>query len=131
MPHSVYTFLSLVESKLFDGFSITSSSADSLQIEPNEKADSTTNNILRAYGYGESALTFMESSSMFPCTEYSVGFVGLGSKLRLSMSEDDGSHDDMACFGSIVRGRSSLSLLQTELLKGSTATIVEMKYLDL
>ena len=129
LPHSVFTFLSLVESNLFDGFKI-SASEDSLQIEPDEESAAKIVNNFKAFGYGESALSFLETSAMFPCVQHSIGFVGKGPKLRVVMSEDFGS--DMFCFGKVVRGMKPLSLLRAELLKGSAgASVVEMKNLEL
>jgi hypothetical protein len=134
LPHSVFTFLSLIDKKLYNGFSVSSLSNHlSIELEAHSEVGSSLSNNYKSLGFDESALSFMETSSMFRCVQHSIGFVGYGPALRVVMASDGNTdtNEDNICFGRVVRGIKTLSLLQLELERGSSVHIVEAKYLEL
>lgn len=125
MPHSVYTFLHLVDLQLFDGTSFVA--ANSLQIEggsPNH-ADSTRSVKLferyAKFGYNRSPLAFNEYS--LPHEQFTVGFEGFpiaGPGLVINMVDntqlrapDQNGLGGKPCFGKVVRGFETLTRMQT------------------
>jgi cyclophilin family peptidyl-prolyl cis-trans isomerase len=130
LPHSVFTFLSLVESNLFDGTAFLSTNDSIMNIGKNPESSALLDQKFKALGFGQSALSFIEDSSDFRCESFSVGFVGLGPALELFLS-DDYSSSNRSCFGIVVRGMQTLSRVETTVENGETVDIVEVRHLVL
>ena len=145
LPHSAYTFLSLVESNLYnDGAAFLSTrEGGGLQIGSSSSSvadDGTTTTIisleqkLKPLGFtGESSLSFVESStsgSPLPCGEYSFGFVHRGPGLNLYLNMDTTNTDETDCFAQVIRGQDNLQEIQSLLLEsGEPAEIVSVTHL--
>lgn len=129
LPHSTYTFLSLVESKLFNDF-IISSDPHHLYLEMGSEQESVTRS--KALGFRDAALSFLETSTMFRCEKYAVGFTssGYGPGLKIFMSDESTDDDKNVCFGKIVRGKQTLALLDRDLQKRSRLKLFEARYLE-
>lgn len=134
LPHSVFTFLSLIDEKLYDGFAVSFQSNHlSFELGIQSEFGSILSNKYKALGFHESALSFMETSSMFRCVKNSMGFAEFGPTLKVTTASNNkvDSIDDSVCFGRVVRGIKTLALMQLELERGSSVHVVEAKYLEL
>lgn len=136
LPHSVFTFLSLVSYEMYDGTTFVApeaaSSANSiLGLSLAMDAEVAFNQKRRAVGMQEYILMFPEISACFPCEEYSVGFQGLGPSLELylSPSDEEASRDGRSCFGKIVRGVESIVAIQKSVSNGQAVDITHMQHL--
>ena len=140
LPHSVYTFLTLVESNLYnDGAAFLSTTRDGgLQIgssrSPDDGAVDTIISLeqkLKPLGLtGGSSLSFVESSTSgnaLPCGEFSFGFVHRGPGLNLFLSN---TTDEIDCFARVIRGQENLHQIQSLLLEsGEPAEILSVNHL--
>jgi cyclophilin family peptidyl-prolyl cis-trans isomerase len=143
LPHSVYTFLDLVEYKLYDGTAFLFSDNGVLRIGGSPSASNSARLAQRykTHGYDESALFFVEVSNTYYCRRHSVGFVGRGPGLALYLSsaadytdrdsETQGREAPKTCLGRVVRGMKTLSHVETAIDKGQVVDIVEVKHLKL
>lgn len=131
LPHSVLTFLSLVESNFYDGTTFLSTPDRVLLIDSKPGSSALLENKLRTLGLGgDSALSFAEEASSFHCGIHSVGFVGLGPALEVHLS-DDFSRNRHACFGRIVRGLQILSRVEQVVGRGEFVDILGVRHLAL
>jgi hypothetical protein len=134
LPHSTHTFLSLIESKIYDGF-IIKSKPNYLSIEMGSDPEVAIRS--KALGFGDTALTFLEASNpnLFSCEKYSVGFSAYGPTLKVFLNDnandDTDNTDDAVCFGRVMRGEKTLLLMDTEIRKGTTLRITKARYLQL
>jgi cyclophilin family peptidyl-prolyl cis-trans isomerase len=137
LPHSVYTFLDLIESKLYDGTAFLFSANGVLRIGGSPSASNSARLAQRykTHGYDESALLFVEVSNTYYCRKHSVGFVGRGPGLALYLSSSDsetqGREAPKTCLGRVVRGMKTLSHVEAAIDKGQVVDIVEVKHLKL
>eukprot|EP00980_Cylindrotheca_fusiformis_P028074 scaffold22577_cov122-Cylindrotheca_fusiformis.AAC.53 len=134
LPHSVFTFLSLIDDKLYDGFSVSFRSNNLVfELDPKSEAGSMLINNYKARGFPEAALSFIEASSMFRCKKNSIGFIGHGPSLRVITAPADNGDNiyDNVCFGKVVRGTTTLSFLREEVERGSSIRVDEANYLKL
>ena len=137
LPHSVHTFLELVESKLYDGSTIASSSNNSiLSIGGNTNASTKLERQFKKYGYHDDSVLYFEESSMtYPClTKHSIGFTDHGPGLDIYMADNAVSGNEAkTCLGRVVRGMKTLGRIETvtKTAGGQTVDIMEVKYLKL
>lgn len=126
MPHTVYTFLSLVDAGLYHGTSIERSN-DGASVTGGNPKDSIqkhgTSQLLRRYaelGYGTEPLLFTEVS-LAPCEDLAFGISGRGPDFAIRL---DGSRlEPFTCLGRVVDGRESLSALP----KGEPISIIDAR----
>jgi cyclophilin family peptidyl-prolyl cis-trans isomerase len=136
MPHSVFSFLSLVSYEMYDGTTtfVLPESDDSgiVGLSMTMDAEVAFNQKRRAVGMKESILMFPESSPRFPCEEHSVGFQGLGLSLEFYLSspgESSSKDEQSSCFGKIVRGVEKLQFIQESVSNGIAVDITHMQHL--
>ncbi len=128
MPHSVYTFLSLVSYEMLDGTTFVSKDRKIMSLAMTIDAEVSFNQKRQAVGMDESIIMFPEVSSRFPCQELSVGFQGLGPTLDFFLSAPG---NDQSCFGKVVRGGESAKLIRDLVFKGTAIDIVHVQHLEL
>ena len=135
LPHSTYTFLTLVESNLYnDGVSFLSAGDDgsSLKIESSHSPDVIRlEQKLKPLGLtGGSSLSFVEpttSGEALPCGKHSFGFVHRGPGLNLFLSSDNETTD---CFAHVIRGQEDLQKIKSILLENrEPLEIISAKHL--
>ena len=88
LPHSVYTFLDLVQSSLYEGTSFLWNKDKVLRVSGSENKDGIR--LAQRYkelGFGDSALFFTETSSIHRCRRHSMGFVARGPGLLQRYSD--------------------------------------------
>jgi len=142
LPHSTYTFLTLVESNLYnDGVAFLSARDNGgLKIGSQHTPDAMSlEQKLKPLGLtGESSLSFVETSTSgeaLPCVEHSFGFVHRGPGLNLFLSEKDDDERSVAenetdCFAQVIRGHENLQKIQSLLLEtGELLEIISAKHL--
>eukprot|EP00526_Cylindrotheca_closterium_P028762 CAMPEP_0113654938 /NCGR_PEP_ID=MMETSP0017_2-20120614/29424_1 /TAXON_ID=2856 /ORGANISM="Cylindrotheca closterium" /LENGTH=250 /DNA_ID=CAMNT_0000568121 /DNA_START=247 /DNA_END=999 /DNA_ORIENTATION=- /assembly_acc=CAM_ASM_000147 len=129
LPHTVLSFLALVEAEQYAGFKVYLSPT-TLSVEVNEASPlAETHKTPEITG---ATLSFIESSTKFPCVKHSVGFVGYGPQFVIVLESDgEQNKEDHTCFGRIVRGLDSLRILQAEAAKGSIIQVVWSRNLHL
>lgn len=108
MPHSVYTFLSMIEAGLYEETALVSPSKGVLKILRPPPSAAALRQKSKGLGFGDAPLTFEEDSRIFPCGPYSVGFVGLGPSLEIFVA-DFAAVENRICLGRVVRGMQALS----------------------
>lgn len=122
MPHSIFTFLDLIDLQLYDGTAFVA--ADANRIEggsPNHANGPTSVKLHERYakfGYNRSPVAFNEYSEDFPHTQFTMGFTGspmTGPALAINLSDatatrgpgENGLGAD-PCFGKVVSGFDTL-----------------------
>jgi len=126
MPHTVLTFLSLVDAGLYQGTSITLSSDASRVTGGNPKSAverKTSSRLLRKYAdlaFGSDPLLFTEVP-LGPCGDFAFGIVGRGPDF-LIQADTSRSPTGLPCIGRVVAGQEALSALPT----GDGVTIVDI-----
>ena len=136
LPHSVYTFLAMMEAKLFDGtvfVSHYSSANTDHQVLRMERGKAKLTRRYKALGYDEAALSFLETSDAFPCQQYSMGFAGRGPALEFYMTDDDVGRNksEQSCLGRVTRGMGALGKVQAAIREGKTIEIVQVRHLKM
>ena len=130
LPHSTYTFLTLVESNLYnDGVAFLSARADGgLRISSGQSPDTASlEQKLKPLGLTDgSSLSFFETP--IPCGENSLGFVRRGPGLDIFLPSD--VDNQTGCFAQVIRGQENLQKIQSILLEGGEPMeIVSAKHL--
>lgn len=124
MAHTVFTFLSLVESGLYDGTSIGSNGTKAFGGNPKDSIQKhTPTKLLRRYtelAYGSAPLLFSEVS-MTPCGDFAFGVVGQGPDFSIQLGST--SELSSTCIGRIVDGREMLAALP----KHERVTIIDAR----
>lgn len=115
MPHTVWTFLSLVDQGLYDGTTLQFNADRAITGgEPHSAPKQVHSSLQRQYataGYGSEPLLFEELSPAAPCLELTFGFVGRGPTLLFTMEGyKDGGR--FACPGRISSGKEFLQHIQ-------------------
>lgn len=128
MPHSVFTFLSLVSYEMFEGNTFLAPDREVMTLTAKADFVENLNQKRRVLGMQESILMFHEITTRFPCEDLSVGFQGLGPALEFYLSE---SESDKSCFGKVVRGGESLKLIRDIANLGTAVDIVQVQHLVL
>lgn len=132
LPHSSFTFLSLVESTFYDGASLGSAGAGTLHVGlPRTEAAA-----LKALGFSAGrAMSYAEESPTLPCGPLSVGFVDRGPALLLHtlVVEAEAGGDGRSqttCFGRVVRGEEWLPTVESSILGyGRSVEILRVEHL--
>jgi len=133
LPHSVFTFLSLVRYELLDGSTfLPIDDEDAFHIErydpeEGEEGVESFEVQLDAVGLGRPVLAVSEVTTSFPCEEGSLRFdddFGPGLVLHLSPVPDRN------CFGKVVRGLENLRTIQERLSYGHEVEHVSFQVLD-
>ena len=139
LPHSTYTFLTLVESNLYnDGAALLSTrEGGGLKIGSHQ-----SNNVItlerkqKPLGLTDaSSLSFAETSTSgepLPCGEYTFGFGHRGPELSLFISDEDvdEKNSETDCFAHVIRGQENLRKIQSLLLEsGGSLEILSAKHL--
>lgn len=126
LPHSTYTFLTLVESNLYnDGAAYLFDNDSGLYIGSKKVSEGITlEQKLKPLGLtGGASLSFVETSTTgnnLPCGEYSFGFDHRGPGLNLFLSDDDDDDNNRSttdCFAQVIRGQENLRGIQTLLIE--------------
>jgi hypothetical protein len=137
LPHSTYTFLTLVESNLYnDGVAFLSVRDDgSLKIESSHSPDAIRlEQKLKSLGLtGGSSLSFVEPSTSgeaLPCGEHTFGFVHRGPGLNLFLLSDNEDDNETDCFAQVIRGQEDLQKIKSILLESrELLEIISAKHL--
>eukprot|EP00532_Pseudo-nitzschia_australis_P008404 CAMPEP_0168177134 /NCGR_PEP_ID=MMETSP0139_2-20121125/8259_1 /TAXON_ID=44445 /ORGANISM="Pseudo-nitzschia australis, Strain 10249 10 AB" /LENGTH=763 /DNA_ID=CAMNT_0008096099 /DNA_START=254 /DNA_END=2545 /DNA_ORIENTATION=+ len=137
LPHSTYTFLTLVESNIYnDGAAFLFAQDGGLQIRSSSHSDvPSLEQKLKPLGLpGRSSLGFVETSTSgkpLTCGENSFGFVHRGPGLNIFFWDkgNDGG-DTIDCFAQVIRGHKQLRDIQHLLLeRGEPLEIVSAEHL--
>jgi hypothetical protein len=130
MPHTTWTFLSLVENKFYTGTRIHLGVDHDEPIliggDANDSSawvKSALDKRHKEYGYDSAPFLFAESSKKASCDEHSFGLLNKGQDFVIHVEKNA---DDMSCIGKVVEGTQHLALLRT-ILKDQRVTIVEAK----
>jgi hypothetical protein len=126
MPHSAFTFLSLVSYEVYDGHTFTAQDKKIMTLAPKKDYEEIVEQKRRILGMQESILMFNEFTPRFPCEDLTLGFKGLGPTLEIHLSA---SENDQSCFGKIIRGGESLKLIRDLASRGTAVDIVEVQHL--
>ena len=121
LPHTVLTFLTLVDAGQYSASTVTLSPTI-LSIEAN-----LFDNSRKDHGLTRPVLGFVESSDKFPCKQNSVGFMDYGPHLMIFLENSDVKN--RTCFGRVVRGIESLQILDAQ--KESTTHVDSLQILHL
>jgi len=118
MPHSVYTFLEMVDAGLFDGCSFILNAMNVIKAAPlpYEKGVSPSKIVKAFERKGLDTVWFKEYSKDYPHEQYTVGFAADGSPSFYINTDDntDELHADEPCFARIVSGFDTLEKMKRE-----------------
>jgi cyclophilin family peptidyl-prolyl cis-trans isomerase len=135
LPHTSFTFISLVESTFYDGTCFDSEQRGTLYVGSSPQHCQGLEQKLDPLGFTDgSALSFLEESPEFPCGPYSLGFVDRGPGLHLSLQKEvrNDGRPEQNCFGRVVRGMELLSTVQSSLRdNGKPVEILKVERLAL
>lgn len=133
MPHTIWTFLTLVDEGLYDGTTLHYLNTDrGLTViggEPHSGPTHVHSSLQRRYataGYGSEPLLFEELSPIAPCRESAFGLVGRGPTLLFPMEGYvDGGR--FACPGDVTNGMEVIQQIQRA---GQPVTIHSVRILN-
>jgi len=121
MPHSVYTFLEMIDNHLFDGCSFILNAMNILKAAPlpYEKgllsAKQMDQNFHRL---GLETVSFREYNNAFPHEQYTVGFAADGSPdFYINLGDNTEEHTGEPCFARIVSGFETIKKMEAEPLR--------------
>jgi cyclophilin family peptidyl-prolyl cis-trans isomerase len=119
MPHSVYTFLEMVDAKLFDGCSFILNAMNIIKAAPlpYEKGSSVSHKVKAFARLGLDTVSFREYSPDFPHEQYTVGFAADGSPsfyINTENNTDQFSNTGEPCFAKIVSGFDTVEKMENE-----------------
>jgi cyclophilin family peptidyl-prolyl cis-trans isomerase len=125
MPHTIWTFLNLVQLGLYTGTTlgytideypaITGGGSETSTDELTEikfQRQYTESGYPLPYQGGGGALLFDEVSSHFPCSQFTFGFLGKGPDFVIPLVKRKYHESQGSCPGRIIRGRDTLLRLQ-------------------
>lgn len=106
MPHSVYMFLEMVDSKLFDGCSFILNAMHVIKAAPLPYDGSSAAAKVRSFAAkGLESVAFREYSPDFPHDKYSVGFAADDSpSFYINTQDNSDIHVGEPCFAKIISG---------------------------
>ena len=132
LPHTVFTFLSLVEYQLYDGTILSLRDDGSMVTSTgNEEHEYVLKKKLKTLGMEEFILMFRETSPQFPCGENSIGFDWLAPSMEIYLDPRNESDEFKSCFGKVVRGFEALTAAKKSLSEGQQIDVVQARYLEL
>jgi len=132
MPHTVYTFIDMVDRKMWDDSTIVYTGNSSVELVHN----SPDGNSLE----GDMTLAFSEHSNEFSDERNTVGFTGRGQVVlkldkdsRLHSADGEDHEDGESIFAKVIIGVSTLSFLKQEsnAKKIPSTAIESMRIVDL
>jgi len=135
LPHSTYTFLTLVESNLYnDGVAVLSARDGVLKVGSIPSPDGISlEQKLKPLGLtGGSSLSFVETSISGEnpsCGQFSFGFAHRGPGLNIYLSKENermANERGNNCFAKVIRGQENLEKL---LKNGEPLEIISAKHL--
>jgi len=122
MPHTVYTFLNLVDAGLYHETTIVNTNDKIVGGgKPSGKLKSSLLRKYAQYGYGITPLLFTEVSTTDCNDDDSFGIVSRGPEFAIGNSLT-------SCFGRVIDGQDALSTLKDE-KESSSATIIDARIL--
>ena len=136
LPHSVFTFLSLVEAQFYDATTLVLVPGQSQILQTQATSPDATTKKLKTLGLGgapessSTALSFEEYSSSYPCDAFSIAFHGLGPTMEILLSSEF-SNEEKGCFGQLVRGQKTMAKAHKAISSGGQVTITEARLLVL
>jgi len=117
MPHSVYTFLEMVDAKLFDGCSFILNAMNVIKAAPlpYEKGVSPSKMVKAFTRLGLDTVSFREYSDDYPHEQYTVGFAADGSpSFYINTDDNTEQHAGEPCFARIVSGFETVDKMEAE-----------------
>lgn len=121
MPHSVYTFLEMVDNKLFDGCSFILNAMNIIKAAPlpYEKGLLSAKEMDQNFHkFNLETVSFSEYSSKFPHEQYTVGFAADGSPdFYINTGDNTDEHAGEPCFARIVSGFETVQKMEAEPLR--------------
>jgi len=139
LPHSTYTFLTLVESNLYNDGAAFLSARDGGGLKIGSRHSRDANSLERKQTplglTDESSISFVETSTSgepLPCGEFTFGFGhrGPGLNLFIDGKDKDEKNSDTDCFAHVIRGQENLHKIQSLLLEsGEPLEILSAKHL--
>lgn len=128
MPHTVLTFLSLVELRLYDGTTIAGTDgtviSGGIPKQAQTRAQSYLMRMYVEHGFGFSPLVIEETSPTMPCMAHTFGFTERGPGFIIPL-ESMSKNESPSCPGRISSGRDVLERLARD--RESQLTIIEAK----
>jgi len=114
MPHSVYTFLEMVNAKLFDGCSFILNAMNVVKAAPLPYDGSSASQKVKAFTkVGLDSVSFREYSSDYPHEQFTVGFAADGSpSFYINTDDNTEQHVGEPCFARIVSGFGTIERLE-------------------
>ena len=121
MPHSVYTFLEMVDNNLLDGCSFILNAMNIIKAAPlpYEKGMLTAKQMNQNFHHlGLETVSFREYNPAFPHEQYTVGFAADGSPdFYINLGDNTEEHSGEPCFARIVSGFETVQKMQAEPLR--------------
>jgi cyclophilin family peptidyl-prolyl cis-trans isomerase len=117
MPHSIYTFLEMVDAKLFDGCSFILNAMNVIKAAPlpYEKGVSPSKMAKAFTRLGLDTVSFREYSDDYPHEQYTVGFAADGSpSFYINTDDNTEQHAGEPCFARIVSGFETVDKMEAE-----------------
>jgi cyclophilin family peptidyl-prolyl cis-trans isomerase len=114
MPHAVFIFLEMVDSKLFDGCSFILNAMDIIKAAPLPFDGTSAAAKVKAFTRaGLESVAFREYSPEYPHTKYTVGFAVDGSpSFFINTNDNTAMHEGDPCFAKIVSGFDTVKRLE-------------------
>lgn len=130
LPHSVSTFIDMVEAKVYDNTMIVGKNGK-LQIEtlPSNPDALQLGNVKRVLGFSDNAVLFNEQSHKYPCKPNWIGYVDLGPTIEIYAS-DKSNDSSISCFGQVIQGLKFVELTRAATNKGQSVELVMAKLLQ-
>jgi cyclophilin family peptidyl-prolyl cis-trans isomerase len=114
MPHSVYTFLEMVDAGLFDGCSFILNAMHVIKAAPLPYDGSSAAAKVRSFTeHNLESVAFREYSADYPHEQYTVGFAADGSpSFYINTQDNTDIHVGDPCFAKIVKGIDTVQRLE-------------------
>ena len=116
MPHSVYTFLEMVDAKLIEGCSFVLNAMNVVKAAPLPYDGSRASQKVKAFTrLGLDTVSFREYSRDYPHEKYTVGFSADGSPdFYINTENNTEQHAGEPCFAKIVSGFETVERMELE-----------------
>jgi hypothetical protein len=117
MPHTIWTFLSLVDVGLYDGTTLGVIDDEVTGADPLSGTKKIQSLLTRQYaeqGHGVNPLLFEENSPRAPCSQFMFGILGKGPQISIPMIGESpiGKFISRSCPGTIIHGKDTLNRLK-------------------
>ncbi len=124
MPHSVYTFLEMVDHHLLDGCSFILNAMNILKAAPlpydkNDPNNKTAKQMdLQFRKLGLETVSFREYNELYPHEKYTIGFAADGGpEFYINTGDNSKEHVGEPCFARIVSGYETVTKMEQEPLR--------------